>query len=89
MSACAIGERRDAAANRLVDVDRLLAEPDLTGRHPGNVEQIVDEPAEDVGLALDHRQSFCELLALGVVAGKLRREDDRAQRIAQLVTEHR
>jgi hypothetical protein len=77
----------ERARDDVADVDALAAQLDLARGDPRDVEQVVDHPREVRDLALDHLP-----LAVGRrVAPRhhLERGDDRRERIAQLVAEHR
>jgi hypothetical protein len=79
----ALLERRDAALDRRVDVDCLATQPHLAGRHPRDIEQIVDEAREMAHLAaeqLAHRRDLG--LALRLQPDHLHRVVHGRQRIA-------
>jgi len=54
----------DRPADQLVEVHRLLFKPDLAARDPRDVEKIVDQTGQVRNLALDHRFSTLDLLAI-------------------------
>ena len=83
-------ERFDRRPRRVAQIDRSLPQHDAAARDARDVEQVVEQPRHVVGLARDDRAR----LAAGVV-GPLRvvehagGAEDRGQRIAQLVRQHR
>ena len=84
------GERGDGPADRLGHVERLSIQPDLSGDHALDVEQIVDQMRDVADLPRDHLVRAGRRLPLGV--RQLEHADgiaDRAERIAQLVGQHR
>ena len=75
---------RDGIAQR----DPLDVQLHLAARHARDVEQIVDEPRQVDELPLDDLLLARELRAAAHL-DEVQRSDDRRQRIAQLVAEHR
>ncbi len=84
------GERGDRPADHLGQVERLSIQPDLSGDHALDVEQIVDQTCDVADLPRDHVVRAGCRLALGVRhLEHLDGSADRAERIAQLVGQHR
>ena len=80
--------RLDRLRHHARELERLLGEGDLAARHPRDVEQIVDEPHEVLGLAQDH----LPLVRRRHVAAQLHElggGEDGRQRVAELVRQQR
>ena len=85
-------EQRASDLRRLgedvADLHRLLAQLHLAAGDPRDVEQVVHQPDEVPGLALDHFL-LAQDPAVAAQLHQLERGEDRRERIAQLVAEHR
>ena len=83
-------QRLDGSGEDRLDLHRLLRQLDRASRDARDVEQIVDEPREMHGLAID---DVARPAQLGVVDRQARHDLDgvanRRERIAQLVREDR
>ena len=78
----------DRFRDHLGHLDDLGLELDAAAGDAGDVEQVVDQPREMVHLALDDG-AFALRTRLAAQLHQLQRREDRRQRIAQLVSEHR
>ena len=78
-----------ASSTIVVERQRLAAQLELAGLEPRDVEQIVDEPADEVDLAADDAAHALGHGLVGLVLHDLDRGLQRLERIAQLVGEDR
>ncbi len=84
------GNRRDAGAHAVREIDAMPIEDDLSGHDTADIEQIVDEARHVHRLAVDDVTGVRGArLAQPGQAEHLHRALDGAQRIAQLVRQHR
>ena len=82
------GERRGGSEDDLGQVDWLSSQPDLSGVHALDVEEIIEQMGDVVDLPRDHVVRAGFRLALGVRhLEHLGGSADRPQRIAQLVAQ--
>ena len=82
------GERRGCSEDDLGQVEWLSSQPDLSGVHALDVEQIIDQMCDVVDLPRDHGVRAGFRLARGVRhLEHLGGSADRSQRIAQLVAQ--
>ena len=78
----------DRLGDDVTDLDGLGPELDLAARDARDIEQIVDQPDQVSGLALDDRPLFLEH-RFAAQAHELQRGQHRRQGIAKLVSQHR
>ena len=83
-----VARHLDRLGGDVGQVDDLAPQLDLAARDLRDVEQIVDQAGQVVDLPLDHLL-LARDRALALVPHQPERGDDRRQRIAQLVAEHR
>ena len=79
----------DMGADRLADVQRLPLEVDLSGDHATDLQQVVDDAREVAGLPGDHGASAGRHRLGCRALEEPRRRRQGAERVAQLVTQHR
>ena len=80
--------RLHAALDQLGQVDRHSDDGDLSQSQPGEIQEVVDQPRQQVGLPADHSALAGQRLGI-LVLHQLDRRQHRRQRVAQLVAEHR
>ena len=78
----------DRLRDHLGELDELGLQLDLAARDARDVEQVVDQPRQVVDLALDDG-ALALRARLAAQPHQLQRRQDRRQRVAQLVAEHR
>src|SRR5437016_11261986 len=72
----------------IVHPQYFLPQLDLAARDPADVEQVIDDVREVLNLPLNDALRFGSLGG-GLVPSQIQRVDDRPERIAELVREHR
>ena len=83
-----VGQRlhdRERLPREVAQIEVLFLEHDLSGGDARQIEQVVHQPREMTRLALDELRML--VIEMPVFVVHLRREENRAERIAQLVSE--